>query len=422
MRIVMVLGASLCPVVLHAAEAAPAPERPAAAEDPSASSSAAAASPETDAALLREIQAATAPPVGAAVLPDLSATPPPPLTTVPARPASGIGPSSTYNPAMSANGLFQGALTSNRRPSDGGLQTALAIQELELQLLTHIDPYFAANLILSLPEGEGIGAEEAYVTPSAQPFGLQARIGKLKLPFGRENALHTHALPFVDKSLVGAAVFGAEGLAEIGVELSWLLPLPWYAVLYGAVVNGDNPVELAAAEQYAMASFAALKHVFDLSDDATLEAGASFAGGKNANAEWAQVGGGHLVFKWRPARQAAEREAIVMVEALYATRPNDARVLGLYGRDQSIGGAYAYAQWRLAPRWYTAARYDYLGYPSAARGITRRASAILVFAPSEFSALRLEVRDTLPPFHAEPIYEGLLQLNFTLGAHPAHTY
>ncbi len=359
--------------------------------------------------LLEEIEAATKPV-------------PPTEDAASAKAGGGVGTSNLYNPAMSVNGLFLGSVTSDERPAPGQAATALAVQELELQLIASVDPYFLANLILALPEGEGIELEEGWVAPSAQPLGLAARFGKLKAPFGRENPLHTHALPFVDRSLAGDAIFGDEGFTEAGAELSYLFALPWYAVLYGGVVNGDNEVVFAAADRDELAGFAALKNVFDLSDDATLELGASYAGGRDETDEVAHVGGAHAVFKWRPARQARERQLIITLEALYASRTNDAGALGLRGDDAGLGGGYAYVQWRLSQRWHTAARYDYLGYPSEARGVLRRASGILVFAPTEFSAVRLQGSALVPQGPSDPTYEGFLQVNFTLGAHPAHAY
>ncbi len=381
-----------------------APEEPASSpQEPSAE----------DKQLLEEIEAATAAP------PSSSPGVPDPIGALQQKPAS-LGISNLFNPAMSVNGLFLGAATSKRHLDEGELRTSLAIQELELQLTANVDPYFFANLILAMPEGEGIELEEGYVVPSEQPFGVQARIGKLKAPFGRENPLHAHALPFVDKSLAGEAVFGEEGLSEVGLELSYLFPFPWYSLLSGGVIDGGNEVVFGSEYQYDLAGYANLRNVFDLTDDATFELGGSYTAGNNLERDLSQVFGAHLVLRWRPAREAQTREAIVVVEGLWATRPNG----GLAADD--LAGGYAYAQWRLTQRWYTAARFDYVGLVDTgereARGVTRRGSAIVVFAPTEFSAVRLQISAVEEPDRRHLVYQGLAQLNFTLGAHPAHTY
>src|SRR5262245_15292097 len=97
--------------------------------------------------------------------------------------------SNIYNPAMSVNGLFLGSATSKRHPSGDEVTTGLAIQEMELQFIANVDPYFAANLVLAIPDGEGLEVEEGTLTPTEQPLGIQLRLGKLKAPFGRENAI-----------------------------------------------------------------------------------------------------------------------------------------------------------------------------------------------------------------------------------------
>src|SRR5262245_9291463 len=44
-----------------------------------------------------------------------------------------------YNPAVSANGLLLGSASSSRQPAADRVQTALAIQEIELQLTASVD-------------------------------------------------------------------------------------------------------------------------------------------------------------------------------------------------------------------------------------------------------------------------------------------
>lgn len=336
-------------------------------------------------------------------------TPPTPVAT-PARGSASSAYSNLYNPAISANALLT---------ADAAYPTpeaSLAVQEVEVQLTSNVDPYFFANLILALPEGEGIEVEEGYVQPSLQPFGLSSKIGKIKAPFGRENLLHTHALPFIDKSLVGDAVLGEEGLNEVSIEVSYLTPLPWYTLATISVLDGRNEVVFDSSRAEDVAGFAGLKSVVDLSDDATLELGGSFAVGRNADDGISRLAGGHVVFKWKPARAALYHSAQGVVEAIYAQR---GQADGRSGPETA--GLYAFAQYQLARRWYVAARYDYLGL-IAAEPVDRRGSLLLVFAPSEFSALRLQTSGRLEPESHELSYEAILQFNFTIGAHPAHVY
>lgn len=343
-------------------------------------------------------------------------------TPAPARGSPASGLSNVYNPAMSVNGLFLGHADDRRDPKVPADESGstIAVQEIEMQFLANVDPYFQANLILSSPGGVGIEVEEGTISPTWQPYGLSFRFGKIKEPFGRENALHTHALPFVDKSLVGNAIFTEEGLSEPSVEVSYLTPLPWYSLAYATVMNGDNPA-FGSPRDRDVAGMVALKNVVDLSDDATVELQPSYAAGSNAFGKLAQVYGGDVIVKWRPARAASTRSAVIAAEALYAHEPAPP-IPPATLKSSNVGGAYGYAQWQLAKRWFAAGRFDYLGFAARESGITRRESAIVAFVPTEFSALRAQVSRTQPAFGAREITEGFLQFNFTLGAHPAHAY
>jgi hypothetical protein len=370
-----------------------------------------------DQKLLEEIQAATAPPEKPASSSPAASSEP---TKEGATPKGAGGPfSNLYNPAMSLNGLFLGSFTSLDRPTDSQAHTGVAVQEVELQVLANVDPFFSANVILSVPNGQGVEVEEGYLSLTAQPLGIAFRGGKLKLPFGRENPQHTHALPFVDRSLVGQAVFGDEGLSEVGVEGTYLLPLPWYLLLTASVTNGDNDVVFHSPDDRDLAAFAALKSVVDITDDATLELGATYSAGRNADRLTSQVAGGHLVVKWKPAAAATTHSAVLTLEGLYSRVPKPAAVPG---DETDTYGAYAYAQWQLERQWYVGGRVEFVRPASVVSRMVRRESAILVFAPTEFSAVRLQGSATQPGDGSAPFYEAFLQVNFTLGAHPAHSY
>lgn len=372
-----------------------------------------------DQKLLKEIEAATAAQAkGTGAAPNAAA---PPEATAP--PAAEKGKASSffsniYNPAMSVNGLFLGSFSSEKHPPASEAQSGLAIQEIELQVLANVDPYLSANVVFSMPGGTGIGVEEGYLALTPQPFGIGLRAGQLKVPFGRENMTHTHAFPFIDKSLIGTAVFGEEGLGEVGVEGTYLMPVSWYMLLTASVLNGDNPVAFNSPNGRDLAYFGALKNVFDLTDDATAEFQGSYVMGKNAAEQLSQVAGAHLVYKWKPASASTTKSAVVTIEGMYSHVPTAA----LSGSAADTWGFYGYAQWQLAQRWFVSGRYEYLRPASPDPQIGMRESAILVFVPTEFSAFRLQFNLHQPGGSASQVFEALLQANFTLGAHPAHSY
>jgi hypothetical protein len=86
--------------------------------------------------------------------------------------------------------------------------------------------------------------------------------------------------------------------------------------------------------------------------------------------------------------------------------------------DEELAGFYSTIEYSLSRRWWIGGRYDLVGFEqNEAFGAT----VIGVFAPTEFSAVRLQgQRQFLPDGHT--VDSLVSQLNFTIGAHPAHAY
>jgi len=328
-------------------------------------------------------------------------------------------PSNLLNPAISVNALLLGAWRQSEGSEDplAGPPTGVSLSEAELIFSATVDPYLKADVIAALSdrrgEGEGHAAdiEEAYVTALRLPRGLGLRAGKMLLPFGRHNLLHAHAFPFIQAPLAAEAVFGEEGLNEPGIELSWLLPSRWYSQLSVDVVDGRNHELFAGSRPEALAYLAHWKNLWDLGESATFEAGGSFLYGKSDEALDAasRVSGLNLTYKYRPARRSVYRALEAQVELLRRDRDADA-----------LDGGYAHLRWQAARRWWLQGRYDWVDRQGSAR-IEHRESALVAFAPSEFSAIRLEYASRRPET-GERDHQVLVQLNYSIGPHPAHVY
>ena len=335
--------------------------------------------------------------------------------------STATGLSRAFNPAISINGLFLGSYTSREpsteaevRPGEG-ITTGVHIQEVEAQFSAFVDPYLRADVILALPEGKGIEVEEGYISTLNIPSVI-LRIGKLHDPFGKHNLLHTHQFPFIDPPLINERIFGEEGLTEIGVDVSYLLKLPWFSEVRLDLLNGDNEVLFNSPKGSDLAYLAHFKNLWDLSDAATLELGESYVIGKNEFEEISQAAGVDLTLKWRPPQRALYRAFIWQTEYLFAKKnPADQTF-------DKVGGLYTLIQYQFARRWWIQGRYDLLGVPEAeGEGKTYRISSLLAFVPTEFSAFRVQY-NYLKPEDEEGIHQVLAQVNFTIGSHPAHQY
>jgi hypothetical protein len=317
-------------------------------------------------------------------------------------------------------------------------ETGFNLQQLELSMYKNVDPYFRfdTNIVFSL---FGVEIEEAYGTTLDLPLSLQVRAGQFLTRFGRINASHHHGWDFVDQPFMFGKVFGGEGNRGLGVELSWLTPLPWFVEVVGSTTDAAG--EATARSFYgaedggvdsplSLQNTLALKQFFELSDDWSLLWGGSVANGPNPHGmeTRSDVYGTDLYLKYRPITRASYTIVSLQAEWLYRRRQVPLDVL------QDTGG-YAQLFWRFARRWATAARYEY-GSPTWDSGFDttidpldpeqtssrHRVSSNVTFWPTEFSRLRLQGSADMPGWRQSPIYAGMLALELVTGSHGAHQF
>ncbi len=342
--------------------------------------------------------------------------------------SAGKGIVNSFNPAISVNGLFGGGYSTDpattRSLTNPDFDNGFNLQEAEFQFTADVDPYFKANFILSVDRHGDTEIEEGYVTSDQLPYDLLPRdtslkLGKFYTAFGKHNLLHRHQFPFIDRPLINQAAFGDEGLNEPGLGLSYLLPTPWFSEVAFQGVAGENKnLFLTSNDSKPRGAYLGhWKNFFDVTDATTLEIGNSYIGGRNADAghRLSQALGVDLTMKWRPLRQATEKALIWQNEYIYFSRDRD--------RDPASrgGGFYSALQWQFARNWWLQGRYDFLGLPQLDDGRKQRWSTLLALVPSEFSALRLQHSYTTQT-RGKSVHEILLQMNFTIGSHPAHQY
>ncbi|GDX83249.1 hypothetical protein LBMAG42_50600 [Deltaproteobacteria bacterium] len=334
------------------------------------------------------------------------------------------------NPAISLNGLFVagaelddgtlappqlgGEAGESAFPSAGGtFGTGLNVQEMELQIAANVDPFFKANIILAIPGTEGVEVEEGYVQLLSLPRTI-VTIGKIKEAFGRENPTHTHGWLTVDNSLIGQALLGGEGLNDVGVNAAVLLPTPWYSELTASVDRGSNEGLFNSGNPTGFGYLAHWKNQIDLSYESSIELGLSGAAGENDGGGVTKLGGVDVTFKSHGRGQHQFNRVIWQSELMFMDRDGDGA--------RQLGGLYSTLEYSLSSHVWIGGRYDLVGLP-ALRDTERAqaASLIGVYAPTEFSAFRLQAQHQwLPGGHTVDSIVG--QLNFTIGVHPAHSY
>ena len=315
-------------------------------------------------------------------------------------PVYGTPTSKVFNPDIAVIGNFVGAAGRNElapRPS-------LELEEAEASFQAVVDPYARADFFLAFGP-EGVEVEEGFLTFPALPGGFLAKVGKLKASFGKVNTFHAHNLPWPDRPLVNVNLLGEEGLADSGISVSRLVPVPGlFLEATGEVFRGESEGLFAAPRRR------------DLTESSNVELGGSFVRGHNGIAldTTSRVLGLDATFRWRPLRRAIYRRFLARTELMWSRRELEATTPGAFG-------FYVSGEYQLARRWFAGGRFDQSQRPEDPSLRDRGGSLLLTFWPSEFSQLRGQLRRTR---YGEGVTanEFLLQLLFSIGAHGAHSF
>ena len=344
-----------------------------------------------------------------------------PEPAAPAEPGSGGsgggGGSQTanyFNPAISVIGNFLAVGGQNRVEN---LPSA-SLRESEVGIQAIVDPYARADFFLSFGE-EGVDVEEGFLTFTALPQNLLAKVGRMRASFGKVNTLHLHVLPWADEPLpVDNLLGGEEGWIGTGVSVARLFPvgdtftegtLQIFSGQEGGPFQGERRGDLAYNGHY---------RVFkDLTDATNLDLGLSYGVGPNSSKPNARtrLEGLDLAYRWKPLQTGSYRSAIFRGEVYRSLRDQPGGV-------QTALGWYASGEYQLAKRWFVGARIEASDHADDESARDTGAAGTLTFWPSEFSQLRAELRRRHYGLTDYTANEFLLQLQFAIGAHGAHPF
>jgi len=342
----------------------------------------------------------------------------PSLTDVkPVENAASAGASKALNPDISMIGNFIGH-AGDRNPIEG--RDPIALDEAELALEAFIDPYAKGRFFVSITP-DNVELEEGYAQFVALPWGLTAKAGKTKATFGKVNTWHTHQRPWVDEPLMVTHFLGEEGVSDVGLSVSKAIGNPFGAFIEatGEVYAGNVDDVFERQADNDLLYNAHLKLFKDITEDSNVEVGTSWMRGTNL-AGHNRLAGVDLTYRWKPLQQSLYRSFVARFEGV-ANKRDDL--------NDTLYGWYASADYQLGQRWHTGARIDsadnavfFAGGPAPVNfGTDRAISATLSFWPSEFSQIRGQMRRTRLD-HGPTLNEFLLQLQFSIGAHGAHTF
>ena len=330
-----------------------------------------------------------------------------------------------------------------------GPENGFNLREVELGLSAEVDPYFRAWATVAVDE-EGAGFEEATLQTTSLPYGLTLSGGKIKSGIGRLNRQHAHAWDFLDAPLVYQAMFGDEGLSDKGVQLTWLVPTPFYLLLGTEVFNGGNAQSFNVADSEEMPHHDAprlftafVKAGPDLGPNHALQFGLSALSGRqqrwtdetSSGADgFSRLFGADFVYKYDAKHSHGQGDFILQGEYLYRDQDLD----GVTEWSESSwtaqqDGYYVQGLYGFLPRWRSGFRWDQVGLVNEVNPLddekasyddSRRLSAVLDCKLSEFSLVRTQIGQGWYETDAgcEKAFECALQWQVTFGKHGAHDF
>jgi hypothetical protein len=358
--------------------------------------------------------------------------------------ASATGISRAFNPAISVNVLFSGMASNKEKPvwEESGVPPGMHLQAADVEITANVDVYLQSRVVFGGNEIENVGIEEAFLTSLRMPIPLILRGGKMLCSFGRYNLFHMHHMAFAENPLILNYVFQPK-LNEVGIEASYLLPLPWYSDLLFGFLNGNNDALFDSKKQGRFAYLAHYDNFWDLSDETTFRLGASFITGEKGLSTWAGepvdstinqinsiVWGFDFHLKWKPLQRGRYQSFVLEGEYVNTSLNINSNLT------EPLHGYYIQGLYQFELYWWAQARYEWFNrsedlykfFPSPPELAVdntgnfngKRISLAMAYVPTEFSAYRLQYNYL--KFAEMKEQQLVLQVNVTIGSHPAHKY
>lgn len=333
------------------------------------------------------------------------------------------------------------------------------LNHLELTLSGQIDPVFKAQAGVAVST-TGAEIHEAFIETPNLGGGLAAKFGKFFSDFGRINPQHTHQCDFVEKSLVNNLLFGAHGVNDIGLQLSWLMPLPVYVLMGIEGFQGDNETifpyiggDTLSTRIGPRIGIGWFKFAPNLPDAHGLQIGLSYGYGIRQEAHdgnsdgiedhWldgnARFLGGDVIYKYDSNQAYGKGDFALQLE--YIRRDMDVQVVqhtlnpALIDKHKidAQDGYYIQLTYGFLPRWRAGLRWDQVGLvnetlspegTTQAHGSSNRTTLMTDFSYTEFSRCRLQVSNGIyvTGTGAENIWSAAVQVQISLGVHGAHSF
>jgi hypothetical protein len=320
----------------------------------------------------------------------------------------------------------------------------------ELSIGASVDNYFDLMSVFHITEDD-IEIEEAYATTTNLPYHLKAKIGKFKSDFGYLNVKHAHNYNFVESPLIYQALLGDHGINEKGIQLQYIIPSSVYMMVGVEMLRGENEQSFGTegfldVEDVSQPSLwlGYLKTSFDIADG-TLLAGVSMAQGESRIDHLEDEEGPHafagdttlygidfVYKKYFSADNAITWQNEYIYRELDGSQYKIDNSSILFNKKQA--GFYTELVYQHNKHYRAGLRYSAITQNDVvANGMDKDmtddiavTSAMIEYNFSEYSRLRLQYNHNGSLYNEDGVKnnkdEILLQFNYSIGAHGAHSF
>jgi len=175
------------------------------------------------------------------------------------------------------------------------------------------------------------------------------------------------------------------------------------------VLQGDNEKLFASEKKDDVAGLLLLRNFWEINDQANFEWNLNYVAGRGEEEKYNKLSGTALTFRWRPSDSARKTSVSWTLEALYA-------------ETLKSSGYSTWLKYQLNREWWLQARHEYFKNSEEKEEVTRKNSFLVGYIPTEYSAIRVQYDHLKLPTETEAEQRVSLQLNVSMGAHPAHLY
>ena len=364
-------------------------------------------------------------------------------------------------------GIAHGLLGSHSHDTDShatyNAKQGFNLNYVELILSSNVDPFLSMDAVFHFSE-HGVEIEEAYFTSTALGNGLRARGGKILSNFGYLNAQHHHYWDFGDMPLVYESFLGMHGINELGAQLQWTAPTPFYLMagiellqgqneqMFGNDTIGSEDNIISKGKTAPSLYVGYLKTSFDVGDT-TIFSGLSYAQGSSrldhsdddenphAFSGDSKLYGADLVvlhsfnsyssLKWQSEWLSREMDGTQYANINKTTDPYSYNVLSM---NKKQSGLYSQLIYAYDQNWKMGLRYDTIYQNNVKANDTdtnqptdfNKYSAMIEYHTSEFARFRLQFNRNMAMYNEDGnrqnVNSVMLQANIAIGAHSAHSF